>query len=205
MIPQCEDTFRVKVRNAQRTVVPYSRDAGLSLFHEGKSQERAALHGVGKGAAAFRGLGHLLKLANRFFEQAHLAEGNTKVVVRLEVFLFRAHFAQLRAKFVEDFLERTMVYRARCAWRRGRSLGRVLSCHRRRGSRIGVSGWRREVAKTKLVDLVGEVGEKLIGSKALIRCGGRRGAVAYRRVPVSGLWPRGRRVFVLARDHHAPR
>src|SRR5258708_32185825 len=175
MIPQCEDPFRVKVRNAQRTVVPYSRDAGLSLFHEGKSQERAALHGVGERTAAFRGLGHLLKLANRFFEQAHLAEGNTKAVVRLEVFLFRAHFAQLRAKFVEDFLERTMVYRARCAWRRGRSLGRVLSCHRRRGSRIGVSGWRREVAKTKLVGLGGEGGGEMVGRQSLIPCRGGAG------------------------------
>src|SRR6266404_2462412 len=61
-------TFRVEVRSVQRTVVPDRCDARLSLFHEGKSQERAALHGVAERAAAIRGLGHLLKLADRFFE-----------------------------------------------------------------------------------------------------------------------------------------
>src|SRR5258708_15294347 len=59
--------------------------------------------------------------------RSHLAEGNTKVVVRLEIFLFRAHFAQLRAKVVEDFLERAIVCRARCGRTRRRSLGRNLS------------------------------------------------------------------------------
>src|SRR5712664_3341270 len=46
IIPQCEGTFRVEVRGAQRAVVPNSGNTRLPLFHESQSEKRAALHGV---------------------------------------------------------------------------------------------------------------------------------------------------------------
>src|SRR5260370_17546284 len=67
IIPQSEDTFRFEVRSVQRTVVPDRCDARLSLFHQGKSQERASLHGVPERPPAIRRLAPLLTLANPSF------------------------------------------------------------------------------------------------------------------------------------------
>src|SRR5260370_17358978 len=46
IIPQREGTFRIEVGGAQRALVPDGGNTGLAFFHEGKAQQRAALHDV---------------------------------------------------------------------------------------------------------------------------------------------------------------
>src|SRR5690349_7155773 len=64
VIPHREGTFRVQVGGAKRALVPDGRDAGLAFFHEGKPQQRAALHNVRERPAALGGLGDLLEFAD---------------------------------------------------------------------------------------------------------------------------------------------
>src|SRR5258708_32657116 len=105
--------------------------------------------------------------------------------MRLEIFLFGAHFAEFRAKLVEDFLQRT---RFDCAARRSRSRGfagvfagrRLFLAGRRRGR------GRRKCTQTQLVDFFRQIGEKLVGSEAVIR--GRSDILRHR----LGLARRGR-------------
>src|SRR5258708_18010251 len=118
IIPQREGTFWIEVGGAKRALVPDGGNTGLAFFHEGKAQQRAALHDVRERPAALGGLGDFLKFADGFFQQAHFAEGGAPVVMRLEIFLFGAHFAEFSAKLVDAFLQRT---RFDCAARRSRS------------------------------------------------------------------------------------
>src|SRR5258707_12279185 len=85
--------------------VPDGRDGRLALFHEGKAEKRAALHGVLKGFAFVSGLGDFLKFANGFLEETHFAESDAEVEMRFEILFFAAHFAEFGAEFVKDFLE----------------------------------------------------------------------------------------------------
>src|SRR6476661_5333339 len=93
-------------------LVPDGGNARLSFFHEGKPKESAALHAIAEGFAIVGGLGHFLEFADGFINQAHLAEGGTKIVMGLEVLVFGAHFPEFGTKFVKDFLERTVFSRA---------------------------------------------------------------------------------------------
>src|SRR5499433_2060990 len=86
--------------------VPDGGDVGLTLFHESEAEKGAALHGVTKSLSLVGGFGDFLEFADGFLEQAHLAEGDAKVVVRFEIFFFAAHFAELCAKLVENLLKR---------------------------------------------------------------------------------------------------
>src|SRR5207249_3355463 len=79
---------------------------GLAFFHKGQAQQRTALHGIAEGAAVIAGFGDFLEFADGFFKKAHLAESSSEIVMGLEIFLFRAHFAKFCAKLFEDFHER---------------------------------------------------------------------------------------------------
>src|SRR5207237_2756016 len=106
IIPQGKHTFRIDSGSVQSALVPNRGDGRLALFHKGEAQQRAALHGVAEGAAIVAGLGDFLELADGFFEQAHLAEGDSEIVVRLKVFFLGAHFAEFGAKLFENLFER---------------------------------------------------------------------------------------------------
>jgi hypothetical protein len=94
--------------------------------------------------------------------------------VGLEVFVLGTHLAELRAKIVEDFLERA-VFRQRRGFFflfRRSGWGRCL--------RVG----RRERVEAKIVELFGEVGEKLVGGKA----GSSRGGLGREDSIRFGFW-----------------
>ena len=59
----------------------------------------------GKGLPFCDGLGDFLEFADGFVEQSHLAVSDAEVVVRLQIFVLVAHFAELAAEFLEDFGE----------------------------------------------------------------------------------------------------
>src|SRR6266478_2021475 len=166
IIQQGEGTFGVHIRGAQGAFVPDSGDAGLAFFHEGETQQGAALHGVAERFAAVRGLGDFLKFADGLFQEAYFAEGDAEIVVRLQIFILGAHFSEFGAKFIENFLQRRIL-------ERGRGLGPRLPlggrlCLGRR--RLGIRG--RKFANAELIDLIRKFSEKLIGSKT---AGGRGG------------------------------
>ncbi len=96
----------------QRAFVPDCGDGWLSLFHERQTQQGAALHGVAERLAVFVGFGNFLKFADRFFQQTHFAESDSQIVVRLKVFVFSTHFAQLGTEVVKNILQRTVF----CQW-----------------------------------------------------------------------------------------
>src|SRR5262249_34379197 len=98
--------------------VPDGGDVGLTLFHESEAEKGAALHGVTKSFSLVGGFGDFLEFADGFLEQAHLAEGDAKVVVRFEIFFLAAHFAEFRAKLVENLRRRAGL--GRCGWGRRR-------------------------------------------------------------------------------------
>src|SRR5260370_1274611 len=102
IIPQREGTFRIEVGGAKRALVPDGGNSGLAFFHEGKAQQRAALHDVRERPAALSGLGDFLKFADGFFQQAHFAERDAQVVIRLEIFLFVANSPEFRRTPAED-------------------------------------------------------------------------------------------------------
>src|SRR5260370_824426 len=101
IIPQGERAFRIIAGGLQRALIPDGSDGRLAFFHESKSKKRAALHGVTEGAAAIAGFGNFLELANGFLEEPHFTKGDAQVVVRFEVFVFRAHLTQFGPK-LED-------------------------------------------------------------------------------------------------------
>src|SRR5260370_5819929 len=182
-MPEREGPFWVEGGGGKRSVVPDGGNTGLAFCYEGKAQQRAALHDVRERPAELGGLGDFLKFADGFFQQAHFAEGGAQVVMRLEIFLFGAHFAEFSAKLVEDFLQRT---RFDCAARRSRRFAGVFA-----GRRLFLAGrrrgrGRRKRTQTQLVDFFRQIGEKLVGSEAVIRGGG--GILRHR----LGLAPRGR-------------
>ena len=75
-----------------------------------------------------------------------------------EVFVLRAHLAELGAEFVENFLEWTGLGRLRGRRRWLRNGRRLSAWHRPRKS------WGK-LADAKLIDLVGKIGQKLIRGK----------------------------------------
>src|SRR6185437_3883203 len=112
IIPQREDAFRLDARSTEGALIPDGGDARLAFLHKGEAEKSAALHYVAEGLAAVRGLGDFLKFADGFIYQTHLAESDSKIVVSLEVFIFRAHFAKFGAEVVKDLLERAVLGRS---------------------------------------------------------------------------------------------
>src|SRR5258707_4220778 len=158
IIPQGERAFRIIARSFQRALIPDRCDGRLALIHESQAQKRAALHGIAEGAATIAGLSNFLELADGFLEKPHFTKCDAEVVMGFEVFVLRAHLAELGAEFVENFLEWTGLarVRGRRRWlRNGRRLG---AWHRPRKS------WGK-LADAKLIDLVGKIGQKLIRGK----------------------------------------
>ena len=51
------------------------------------------------------GFRDFLEFADGFIEESHLAISDAEVVVRLQIFVFVAHFAEFAAEFLEDFGE----------------------------------------------------------------------------------------------------
>ena len=95
--------------------------------------------------------GEIENQADGFLKKPHFAEGHAQVVVRFQVFLFGAHFAELGAKLVKNFLER-----ARLQPTAGLFFffltPRGLLCFR-----AGFAKCRGQPANSKLIDLVGQV------------------------------------------------
>ncbi len=85
-------------------LVPDRGDGRLALFHKRETEKRAALHRVLEGFSLVGSLDNFLKFADSFLEQTHFAESDAEVVVRFEIFVFAAHFAEFGAEFIEDFL-----------------------------------------------------------------------------------------------------
>src|SRR5262249_10942493 len=104
-IPQGDFAFRFDAGKIQSALIPNGSDGRLALVHESDPKKRVALHGIAEGTAMLAGFCNFLKLADGFVDQTHFAESNAEVVVRLEIFVFGAHFAKFGAEFVEDFLE----------------------------------------------------------------------------------------------------
>src|SRR5208282_3782385 len=111
------------------------RNLRLTFVHEGDGQERGAIHLVGKRLSLLDGFCNLLEFADGFVEQAHLAVGDSEIVVRLEIFVLVAHLTQLAAELLKDFGELIQAfggdfrdwllnYRRRGWWRRGLRLRR---------------------------------------------------------------------------------
>src|SRR5206468_12930759 len=90
---------------AQSAFIPDRGDRRLPFFHERKAQQRAALHCVAKCLAALIGFGNFLEFADGFFKQAHFAKRYSEIVVSFEVFVLRAHLAEFRAEFLENFFQ----------------------------------------------------------------------------------------------------
>src|SRR5207253_492133 len=150
-------------------LIPDRGDGGLAFFHKGQAQQRTALHGIAEGAAVIAGFGDFLEFADGFFKKAHLAESSSEIVMGLEIFLFRAHFAKFCAKLFEDFHERaglgSLRRRARHLWlcrRRGRSAG----------FRIGEG--RSERVHAQLIDFPSKLSQELIGFESAAGRGCRR-------------------------------
>src|SRR5215472_14662953 len=138
-------------------------DGGLALLHERQCEQRAALHGVAKTAAALVGLGYFLEFADGFLEQTHFPKGDAQIVVSLQVFLFGAHFAELGAKFLEHFLERSAFKRRFGGF--GRRRRGMIAIRRRSWLDDGLrrNSRRRgsKLPKPQLLELLGQIGKEL--------------------------------------------
>src|SRR5207244_10946055 len=94
----------------------------LTIFNERKVQKSVELPCVAESATAVACSGHFILLADGFCNETHFTKRDAKVVVRFEVFIFRADLAEFGAKLVEYFLERTRLrgLRRRRIFLRGR-------------------------------------------------------------------------------------
>src|SRR5262249_62161049 len=87
--------------------------------------------------------GDFLEFADGLFKQTHFAESDAEVVVGFEVFILAAHFAELGAKFVKNFLKRAGFNgRGRSRRRCGRFLGRRRVNGKGGGWRAGGGLWQ---------------------------------------------------------------
>src|SRR5208282_5464701 len=139
---------------------------------------------VGKRLSLLDGFCNLLEFADGFVEQAHLAVGDSEIVVRLEIFVLVAHLTQLAAELLKDFGEliqafggdfrdRLLNYRRRGRWRglrlrrrpRGRNRNRRWSYRLGRRDRLVVGGFRRCRWRVHTVDFGNELADEVFSGK----------------------------------------
>src|SRR4051794_25410596 len=87
LVMQRGASFLLQVGKLQGLFVPADRNFGHSFFKEALGQPGISLHQVGESVAAVDELAYFLQLTDSFVEQAHFAERDTQVVVRLWIFV----------------------------------------------------------------------------------------------------------------------
>ena len=122
------------------------------------------MHGVAKCFALFVGLGDFLKFADGLFQQTHFAKRDAQVVMCLQVFVLRSHFADFRPEIVK-YRFQMILFSGRC---RGFCFGRsdrgIFLCRWLRER-------RRQFPDAQLIDFVCQVGKELVRRQNLRTAG----------------------------------